>query len=232
MILVGILLATYSYFAARAGARLVGQGLLIVFTIGILASFLASAAAGLVHGDSIHRSLVFFSVIVIIEDALRTTFVVEKNHGNIPASKSALAFAVSISFTEMILQIYNLIIAASAMVLNADGEGVNHGYGLFFSSPIALVATIAQYGVAIIVHYLLCILLFNFWKARKYLLLGSTITAHIFVNIIIDAINTDVTSAAVPILGVKIGFAAGLYLLKQFSSTRVGHRARTGVGEA
>lgn len=205
--------SVYAYFAARVGLKLVGKAFLLVFSILITTSVLAYGLSELSPPGSFERIIIFSTVVVFIEDACRTWFVTRPTYNFIHVRASAVAFSISASSIETLVQSTYLI---ECNIYNSAYLSANihiESYVIVFLLHRLELATIAFEAVRPFIHYLLCIAMYYSWKMDTRRLWSFLLLSHISVDVILYLISDNGAFSDIKALGVALTFAAFLYMI-------------------
>lgn len=203
----GVLLLAHAYVASRVGLKLFGKALLSVFIIPI-ASILGSIAYISPQGNLEH-SIIFLTIVLCIEDFVRTWFVTSRTRKGIGVGTASLAFAIAISFIEITIHTIEVKI-----------------YGIFPSYSNQLMAIIIDI-TRPVDHYFLCISLYYAYQKRIWIIISTIIISHIARDLIPDIIwDGDALSSYAPILGISLLFTLLWCLTALWIRTRYGSDSR------
>jgi len=174
--------------------------------VGVIASFGAYEIARTTLHGSIEYSIILWTIVVGAEDLLRTWFVVNATRRGMLVITSALAFSIAASFLETVAQLHDLVLVAVYTTLEEEAE-VHEFYRAFFSSYVVSLVTLCLYFIRPVVHFLLCVSMYEAWKMRRWLIYSLLIASHIALDVAIDRmVGRDPINSTVPIFVLTLLF--------------------------
>lgn len=208
---IAVLVLAQTYFAARCKLNLTGKALLLVLALNVFAFLVSAPLLELAPRPSIHRTLVFYAIVLCAEDVARTWFVATRVQAGARLVTSALAFATTISLVETGLQFYGWIVAAaqSAGLMASPDEGPDP----LFTSGFETFGLLALCSLKPVSHFALCVSLYYAWRIRYWAVYSAIVSAHIAFDVaVVELPDRVVGSFPATILAVNLLFTGVLCL--------------------
>jgi hypothetical protein len=152
---------------------------------------IATGIAGIfksLHIGKLEAVILYLLAGVIMEDVIRTGFMIQARRSEINIVKAAILFSAIISFLEIIIQTYDLILTSARVSFGvmAYSDSI---YDMFFSLSYLPMASVGIDLLRPFIHFLLCILFYTAWRTKAKFIYAMIIVFHLSFDLFVNLIS-------------------------------------------